>query len=58
MEGVDVHKNPVGRNYDLGHEKAFGMFGIILFDFKYVSIMFISLKEILDNHGLKTNGHR
>jgi hypothetical protein len=31
-EERDEHHNPRGRHYDLGHEKAFGIFKIILFN--------------------------
>jgi hypothetical protein len=29
---VDEHHNPKGRGFDLGHEKAFGQFKVILFN--------------------------
>jgi len=29
---LDLHHNPAGRNYDLGHEKAFGLFSVVLFN--------------------------
>jgi len=29
---LDAHHNPKGRGFDLGHESAFGMFGVILYN--------------------------
>eukprot|EP01114_Cavostelium_apophysatum_P010083 TRINITY_DN2351_c0_g1_i1.p1 TRINITY_DN2351_c0_g1~~TRINITY_DN2351_c0_g1_i1.p1 ORF type:complete len:553 (-),score=129.69 TRINITY_DN2351_c0_g1_i1:134-1669(-) len=31
---LDQHNNPLGRGFDLGHEKAFGLFNILLYNFR------------------------
>eukprot|EP01120_Amphizonella_sp_Union-15-10_P014220 TRINITY_DN6825_c0_g1_i1.p1 TRINITY_DN6825_c0_g1~~TRINITY_DN6825_c0_g1_i1.p1 ORF type:complete len:412 (+),score=85.55 TRINITY_DN6825_c0_g1_i1:219-1454(+) len=32
-EEKDIHHNPKGHQYDLGHESAFGMFSVLMFNF-------------------------